>query len=86
MKMFGKEGCLLCMRERIKILKAQQMEENYLINLCYKIFGACRHKTRFHRFLKEKQSMKSTSTDEGIKPEMEKEKVTRKSPLAVMLS
>ena len=24
---------------------------------------------RFHRFLKEKQSMKSTSTDEGVKPE-----------------
>ena len=24
---------------------------------------------RFHRFLKDKQSMKSTSTDEGIKPE-----------------
>ena len=69
MKTFGKEGCSLCMRERIKILKAQQLEENYLINLCYKFFGECRHKTRFHRFLKEKQSMKSTSTDEGIKPE-----------------
>ena len=45
------------------------MEENYLINSCYEIFGACRHKTRFHRFLKEKQSVKSTSTDEGVKPE-----------------
>ena len=56
--------------ERIKISKVQQLEENYLINLCYKIFGACRHNmTRFHRVLKEKQSMKITSTDEGIKPE-----------------
>ena len=39
------------------------------INSCYEIFGACRHKTKFHRFLKEKQGVKSTSTDEGIKPE-----------------
>ena len=69
MKTFGKEVCLLCMRERIKISKVQQLEENYLINLCYKNFGACRHKMRFHRFLKEKQSVKSTSTDEGVKPE-----------------
>ena len=47
----------------------QQLDENNLINSCYEIFGACPHKTRFHRFLKEKQSVKSTSTDEGIKPE-----------------
>ena len=57
------------MRERIEISKAQQLDENNLINSCYEIFGACRHKTRFHRFLKEKQSVKSTSTDEGVKPE-----------------
>ena len=69
MKMFGKLDCSLCMRERIEISKAQQLEEAYLINSCYEIFGACRHKTKFHRFLKEKQGVKSTSTDEGIKPE-----------------
>ena len=69
MKMFGKLDCSLCMRERIKISKAQQLEEAYLINSCYEMFGVCRHKMKFHRFLKEKQGVKSTSTDEGIKPE-----------------
>ena len=69
MKMFGKLDCSLCMRERIKISKAQQLEEAYLINSCYEMFGACRHKMKFHRILKEKQGVKSTSTDEGIKPE-----------------
>ena len=69
MKMFGKLDCSLCIRERIEISKAQQLEEAYLINSCCEMFGACRHKTKFHRFLKEKQGVKSTSTDEGIKPE-----------------
>ena len=50
------------------------------------------NKTRFHRFLKEKQSMKSASTDEGIKPEkvdkaeMEKGGVMRKSHLGWRIS
>ena len=83
---FFQHSCSLCMRERIKISKVQQLEENYLINSCHKNFGVCRHKTRFHRFLKEKQSMKSTSTVEGIKPERVdrmdgKGKLIRKSPL-----
>ena len=54
---------------RIQELEEKQLEENYLIDSCYGIFGACRHRTRFHRIFKEKQSVKSTSTDEGIKPE-----------------
>jgi hypothetical protein len=33
------------------------------------IYGACRHKMRFHRFLKEHTNVKNTSTDEGNKPE-----------------
>jgi hypothetical protein len=41
-----------------------------LINHCNEIYGACQHKTRFHRFLKEHTNVKNTSTDEGDKPEM----------------
>jgi hypothetical protein len=43
--------------------------ENF-INHCNEIYGACQHKTRFHRFLKEHTNVKNTSTDEGDKPEM----------------
>ena len=58
------------MRERIEILKAQQLPSSHLlINSNNEIFGACRHKTKFHRFLRETTNVKSTSTDEGIKPE-----------------
>ena len=53
---------------RIRELEEKQLEESYLIDSCYRIFGACRHRTRFHRLFQEKQSVKSTSTDEGIKP------------------
>ena len=55
--------------KKAKRSREKQMEESYLINLCYEFFGACRHRRRFHRLLKEKQSVKSTSTNEGIKPE-----------------
>ena len=79
MKMFGKLDCSLCMRERIEISKALQLEEDYLINSCYEIVGACRHKMKFHRFLKEKQGVKSTSTDEGIKPERVDNKMDEKA-------
>ena len=44
-------------------------EEWKIINNCNEIYGACRHKTRFHRFLKEHTNVKNTSTDEGNKPE-----------------
>jgi hypothetical protein len=66
--------------------------ENNLINSCYEILGLCQHKTRFHSFPKEKQSIKGTSTDEGVKPErvdkaeMEKEEVMRKVTLTSAFS
>jgi hypothetical protein len=41
-----------------------------IINNCNEIYGACQHKMRFHRFLKEHTNVKNTSTDEGNKPEM----------------
>jgi hypothetical protein len=69
MKLFGKLNCSLCMRERIEILHTIRQEEWKIINNCNEIYGACWHKTRFLRFLKEHTNMKDTSTDEGNKPE-----------------
>jgi len=40
-----------------------------IINMNNEIFGACKHKTQLHRFLKETSNMKSTRTDEGSVPE-----------------
>jgi hypothetical protein len=57
------------MRERIKILHTICQEEWKIINNCNEIYGACQHKTRFHRFLKEHTNVNNTSTDEGNKPE-----------------
>jgi hypothetical protein len=69
MKLFGKMNYSLCMQERIKILCTICQEEWKIINHCHEIYGACRHKTRFHRFLKEHTNVKNTSTDDGDKPE-----------------
>ncbi len=69
MKSFGKLNCSLCMQERIEILCTIHQEEWKIINHCNEIYGACRHKTRFHRFLKEHTDVKNTSTDDGDKPE-----------------
>jgi hypothetical protein len=57
------------MRKRIEILCMIRQEEWKIINNCNEIYGACRHKTRFHSFLKEHTNVKNTSTDEGNKPE-----------------
>jgi hypothetical protein len=51
------------------LLHTIHQEEWKIINNCNEIYGACRHKTRFHRFLKEHTNVKNTSTDEGNKPE-----------------
>jgi hypothetical protein len=69
MKSFGKLNCSLCMCKRIEILRTIRQEEWKIINNCNEIYGACRHKMRFHRFLKEHTNVKNTSTDEGNKPE-----------------
>jgi hypothetical protein len=43
--------------------KSRNDKEN-LINSCGEIYGACRHKSRFHRYI-----MNITSTDDGSNPE-----------------
>ena len=56
MKKFGTVNCGLCMRERLAILEAMKRDEinntNLLINSSGELYGTCRHRTRFHRFLK----------------------------------
>ena len=71
MKTFGKLNCNLCMMERMEILKAKKLDElngeNNLKNALKEIYGACRHKTKFHRY---RLFKKPISTDEGcINPE-----------------
>ena len=51
---------------QVEVLKCHQQEKTKLINSKIEIFGACHHKTKFHRFLKENRMVKNTSTDDGI--------------------
>ena len=66
MKSFGQLNCHLCMRERIEILKWSKKNLEKLINSRSEIYGACRHKTRFHRYC---MNGNIASTDEGLIPE-----------------
>ena len=67
MKKFGTNQCGLCMRERLAILSTMRNDElnnkNLLINASSELYGACRHRTRFHRFMK--NITPTPSTDEG---------------------
>ena len=53
------------MKERCCILDSHKKDSTKLINSRSEIFGACRHKTKFHRLARNK----TTSTDDGAKPE-----------------
>ena len=64
-KSFGKMSCSLCMKERVEILKASKKQPRQLINSRNEIYGACRHKTKFHRFTRNEKP----STDDGVNPE-----------------
>ena len=66
MKTFGKLNCTLCMNERMELIKAKNLEKmmknKKMINSCTEIYGACRHKPKFHRYA----ISKTSSTDEGL--------------------
>jgi GIY-YIG catalytic domain len=49
-KTFGTTKCVLCSRERLEILKMSRYKPHLLINSRNEIYGACRHKTKFHRY------------------------------------
>jgi len=64
-KSFGKLNCSLCMKERLLILKALgDNAEKRLINSNNELYGACRHKSKFHRY-----TTTNSNTDEGLDPE-----------------
>ena len=66
-KSFGKLSCTLCMKERLHILKALgDKDETRLINSNNELYGACRHKPKFHRF-----THYTSSTDDGQKVQKE---------------
>ena len=66
MKNFGKVNCKLCMMERLEILRAVRNDKlnngEKLINSSHEIYGACRHKSKFHRY----RIIYNSSTDEGL--------------------
>ena len=66
-KTFGTSHCTLCDHERPAILEALDKNPNQLINSCDEIFGSCRHKTKFHRYVRK--------TDTSADDSMEEEKV-----------
>jgi hypothetical protein len=55
MKSFGSSSCKLCMKERLLILDAikNRKKKKKIINSNSEIYGACRHKSKFHRFTSE---------------------------------
>ena len=59
-KSFGKLNCSLCMVERLKILEKSKTDRENLINSCGEIYGACRHRPKFHRY-----TMNIPSTEDG---------------------
>ena len=50
MKTFTKPNCNLCMQERLTILIMLPDKRVTLMKKHLEIYGACRHKTNFHRF------------------------------------
>jgi len=64
-KSFGRADCNLCMKERTEILKLKKKNPKGLINSNNEFYGACRHKTKFHRYI----TANTLSTDEAINAE-----------------
>ena len=82
MKKFGTVNCGLCMKERLAILSAMRDDRlnntKLLINASGELYGACRHRTRFHRFLK---NVIPPSADEGqSSPEKSEDEDTESLP------
>ena len=50
MKTFTKPNCNICMEERLTILKKLRDKRVTILNKNSETYGACRHKTSFHRF------------------------------------
>jgi len=64
-KPFATKNCALCAKERIAALKQFRSNPQLLINSNNLICGACKHRPRFHRYVKQT----TPSTDESINDE-----------------
>jgi len=64
-KTFAAKNCALCAKERLAILKQSRSNPQLIINSNNEIYGACRHRPRFHRCVKQT----TPSTDESINDE-----------------
>ena len=66
-KTFGTRNCKLCAKERLAILKFTREQPKQAINKCNEVYGACRHKPRFHRFkTNDKPSTDESDDDERV--------------------
>jgi hypothetical protein len=65
-KTFGTPNCALCNRERLEILKHSRKDPESLINSCNKIYGACRHNPKFHRYKSRYPSTDESNKDERV--------------------
>ena len=68
-KTFGTPGCKLCSKERMAILNLTRKTPHLAINKCNEVYGACRHRPRFHRFTQSRICDVNASTDESVKDE-----------------
>jgi len=64
-KTFATKNCALCAKERTAILKQSKLNPQLLVNSNNEIYGACRHRPKFHRHGKQT----TPSTDESINDE-----------------
>jgi hypothetical protein len=62
-KTFGTPKCALCNKERLEILKNSRKTPESLINSCNQIYGACRHKPKFHT---SRYESRTPSTDDSM--------------------
>jgi hypothetical protein len=67
-KTFGTRGCRLCEKERLEILRLVKQQPTKAINKNSEIYGACRHKPKFHKFCR-LTSQPPASTDESDRDE-----------------
>ena len=78
-KTFGTKNCKLCTKERLEIVKMCKYQPEKIINKCNEVYGACRHKPRFHRFPKQKlpaSTDESAMDEKGKKPNSKSKKST----------
>ena len=63
-KTFGTNHCILCNQEPLQLFKRMKTTPGTLINKKDELFGACRHKPKFHRF-HTAATQSNSSTDEA---------------------